>query len=1087
MKKSILKKILAVSLVVSLSATAAAPDILASDTGYASEIKQDAKQDSGNGAASDDIPPGDPEDLSPTDAEYEKNNAQINFSEQKNLSGRTVDSIKSIAVTKNPDKIMYFSGREKIDLCGMELSVTYTNSDTTTISINEHTDKFEVKDLGGTVVASLVDSGDNSRDLLIEYQNAFCRITLDQPDWETEAIPMENEENQPTELTTAQPYRIYSFRPSETKTYHFFGFSDTSVDSYAELYTADATKPIDGSNSGGEKRNFLLSQELQAGTTYYFVVSHANWGTAGKFTCCLSSTISSLSELEVRKLEVTKASKNTWFDFETDPIPVNALDIKGTEYKTIYSNGWERPGTVEEGGYKTEIFGKTLSASWKYTTTDESGKRWADKGRNDNALIYTWGEQTTEFPVTFNSPSPVESISIEENPWEGWEPYQYQAEKFPKGRVSVKILYSDGTEETVTWYTEYGYNYDEEYNGYWIRVKLKNGGNIQPGAGNAIVIHYMGKNAEIPITIKENPVASIQILQKPEKTEYYPFEESADLYGMKVQIAYKNGKTQTAEATEHTDALTVPDTEGYGEELTSSLSDSKTVSVSYMGYTVEGAFGAKRNFTAEDSIQLTAEEEKQTVLSEGLTYQIFSFTPSEFAAYRFIWKGETWSIARIYNAANEKLADAYSWDGNLDYEMIGGRIYYIALINDSEYKQNITCSISRHADAHKKDVSEIALSMDEPSAGNALPDLTEIKSGQYYIISCSWLNDEKGDKIADFGKKHQFKAVLRAEVAYQFTASTEVTVNGKTVTEKSIGSDGDLTICYTFPSYTQFQITIPQAEGYTLDESQNAAPGRAGYGESYTFRYIKNTGTDSSKLIVKAGDTVLTPDGNGTYVIKNITQNITVTVKKAGDTPVTPPTTPADTPSKTPAPVVQPKASQKLKSKYDSKKKRLQVIAGSKLTQVITGAKTNVTFSSSNSKIAKVGKTTGVIRFVGAGKVVITAKAAETSKYKAASKKTTFYVIPRTASVKSLKSSKKGRVTIKGSNGAKDNTGYQIQYKHNGKTRKVSVKGKKSVTKTFKSLRSGKTFKVRMRAYKKVNGVTYYGKYGKWKTLKRVR
>ena len=62
-----------------------------------------------------------------------------------------------------------------------------------------------------------------------------------------------------------------------------------------------------------------------------------------------------------------------------------------------------------------------------------------------------------------------------------------------------------------------------------------------------------------------------------------------------------------------------------------------------------------------------------------------------------------------------------------------------------------------------------------------------------------------------------------------------------------MGSDGDLTIRYTFPSFTQFQITIPQAEGYTLDESQNPVPGEAEQGESYTFRYIKNTENDSSR------------------------------------------------------------------------------------------------------------------------------------------------------------------------------------------------------------------------------------------------
>ncbi len=1377
----------------------------------------------------------------------------------------------------------------------MELSITYTDGTTDTITIAEHTDTFKVNNgQGGIVTAGLYD-GDNGRVLKITYENKSCEIDLEKPDRETDAVEIVDESNHPTDLTKEQPCRIYSFCPTETTTYHFFSFSDTNVETFVELYEWNDNKWIDEASGGGEGKNFLLSKELNANTNYYFVVSHRNFGTPAKFTCCLSSTISSLSQLTVTKLEVTKASKDIYYDFESDSIPVGELNIKGTKYKATYSNGWEREGeveTVESNGVEAEILGKTLSVRWKHTTTDESGKICADI--DDNALIYTYEDQTTEFPVTFNVPSPVKSISIEGNPWQNWKPYQYQLAEnegktnWPSVQISVKIQYNDGRgEETVTWPAgEAGY--EEEYNGYWIRVRLREGDDIQPGE-NAVVVSYMGKSDEVPITVMEDPIESIQILRQPEKTEYYPFEESVDLYGMEVQIVYRNGKKLTVEVSEHTDSLTVPDTAGYDGKLTSSLDSSKKVSINYIGYTEELTSCKKRGFTAEDSISLTEGEEKQTVLSQGPTYQIFSFTPAESAAYRFSWKdtiGGNWNHIKLYNAANSELAEA-AYSHGLDYKMVGGRTYYIALINGSKSEQNITCSISGQEETSKEDISELSLSVDAPSAGDVQPDLTEIESEHYYISDCRWLNDENDDNIADYGKKHQFEAVLRAKTAHQFTSSTEVEVNGEKITEKSMGSDGDLTIRYTFPSFTQFQITIPQAEGYTLDESQNPVPGEAEQGESYTFRYIKNTENDSIKLIVKAGDTVLTPAEDGTYVIENITQNITVTVKQvnisadsdesiltlydrsavrdvltgkrntrladnengdrtlpvlesspdgsdqfffgwyqdkdqdlngkgtrftsqsilaepqyslyarwgkgtfsyksdqedvnckilsidesdgikveigkispsedgtiqipekidwsenedlkslgiefshcsvtaisdnafSGDTaikhvslpdtlekigenafkgctglqeisipasvdtvpkgafqgctsltcvrleegvtkidasafngcdslqtvvlpdsieevhenafdrnekielvcsshkkdspvikavenitgaravtidveidppsgqmqftyggpgktftasvcvdgkadeerritwkypvtqaylfdvnekensltvtpvqvtaegeavviqavdeksgkyrsvtlttkadddhnPVVPSTVPTDTPSITPAPsmtpiptgtitpVPQPKASQILKNRYDSKGKRLKVMAGSRLTQVVTGAKTNVTFTSSDSKVAKVGKTTGVIRFVGAGKAVITAKAAETKEYRAASKKVTFYVVPRTAAVKSLKSNKKGRVTIKGSNGAKDNSGYQILYKHNGKTRKVSVKGRKSVTKTIKKLKSGKAFKVKIRAYKKVDGVTYYGKYGKWKTLKRVR
>ena len=284
-------------------------------------------------------------------------------------------------------------------------------------------------------------------------------------------------------------------------------------------------------------------------------MSHRTFGNPAKFTCCLSSTISSLSDLEIKELVVTEPSKDTWYDFESDSIPVA---IKGTKYKVTYNNGWEREGEVESpnsNGDEAEIFGKTLSARWKYAITDESGKSCADKDKNDNALIYTYEGQTTEFvfPVTFNAPSPVASISIERCPWQDWEPYQYQLvgnkDNWPSGQVSVKIRYTDDDgrdEKTVTWDAGKA-GYEEEYDGDWIRVRLREGDDIQPGE-NAVVVSYKGKRAEIPITVRKDPVESIQILQRPEKIGYYPFEESVDLYGMKAQILYSDGKTQTVEA-----------------------------------------------------------------------------------------------------------------------------------------------------------------------------------------------------------------------------------------------------------------------------------------------------------------------------------------------------------------------------------------------------------------------------------------------------------------------------------------------------------------------------------------------------------
>ncbi len=182
--------------------------------------------------------------------------------------------------------------------------------------------------------------------------------------------------------------------------------------------------------------------------------------------------------------------------------------------------------------------------------------------------------------------------------------------------------------------------------------------------------------------------------------------------------------------------------------------------------------------------------------------------------------------------------------------------------------------------------------------------------------------------------------------------------------------------------------------------------------------------------------------------------------------------------------VSQQKVEQKIKNKYD---KTLEKPVGFKITQKVTGANTKITFRSLNTKVAKVGKTSGVITCVGVGKAVIISEAAESSKYKKASSQVTIRVIPKTAGIKYVRSNKKGQVTIQSDATAKGNDGYQIQYKHNGKNAVVKVPGKKSITKTFKQLKSGKNFKIRIRAFKKVGGQIYYGSYSEWKSIKKVK
>ena len=243
--------------------------------------------------------------------------------------------------------------------------------------------------------------------------------------------------------------------------------------------------------------------------------------------------------------------------------------------------------------------------------------------------------------------------------------------------------------------------------------------------------------------------------------------------------------------------------------------------------------------------------------------------------------------------------------------------------------------------------------------------------------------------------------------------------------------------------------------------------------------YIPSNVTNIGEDVFRGCSSLTVYGEEGSYIQAYTSANAVVFARVQ-----TPTEQPTPEPGETIPPTEEPQKTQNIKAAYS---KTLKKQVGSKLTQSFKVAKTKVTFESTNPKAVKINKTSGAITCIGVGKAIIISKAAESSQYKAAVQKVTICVIPKTAGIKSVKSNKKGQVTIKSNTAAQGNDGYQIQYKHNGKTKTVKVPGRKAITKTFKKLKSGKNFKVRIRAYKKSGGTVYYGNYCKWKTLKKVK
>ncbi len=63
-------------------------------------------------------------------------------------------------------------------------------------------------------------------------------------------------------------------------------------------------------------------------------------------------------------------------------------------------------------------------------------------------------------------------------------------------------------------------------------------------------------------------------------------------------------------------------------------------------------------------------------------------------------------------------------------------------------------------------------------------------------------------------------------------------------------------------------------------------------------------------------------------------------------------------------------------------------------------------------------------------------------------------------------------------------TGYQVKYVTGSTTKTVKVRGKSTLSKTLKSLKKGKTYKVYVRCYKTVGSKTYYSPYSTYKKVK---
>jgi hypothetical protein len=115
------------------------------------------------------------------------------------------------------------------------------------------------------------------------------------------------------------------------------------------------------------------------------------------------------------------------------------------------------------------------------------------------------------------------------------------------------------------------------------------------------------------------------------------------------------------------------------------------------------------------------------------------------------------------------------------------------------------------------------------------------------------------------------------------------------------------------------------------------------------------------------------------------------------------------------------------------------------------------------------------------------ATATITGKGKYSGTKTvTYIIVPKKATVSTVKSAKTKTVTVKWKKDSQA-SGYQLVYSTNSKfksSKSVNIAKNSTVSKTLTKLTKGKTYYVKVRAYKTISGKKYYGAYSAVKSVK---
>ena len=426
-----------------------------------------------------------------------------------------------------------------------------------------------------------------------------------------------------------------------------------------------------------------------------------------------------------------------------------------------------------------------------------------------------------------------------------------------------------------------------------------------------------------------------------------------------------------------------------------------------------------------------------------------------------------------------------------------------------------------------KKINSISVSgIKEPAAGDnwkngsAYTKANVPSAADYTVTGVEWLNGLAEPLTADFESGHSYGVMIYLKANDGCAFETAGTVNGL-LNGMILGVKGKITVLnsgaeakmvYYFElsktidsvavsgvkepvagdnwnkdaAYTK--ATVPSGAKYNpdkvswLDESGNTLTGAFEEGKTYTARvllkanypYLFNDKADVSFNGAKVGygaeNRTLLKDGEQLAVMYKFKAS-----KKAEDKPADP---------VTPGAVVDPSTGETVPASFDSMVIMLQYAAA-----VYNGIDREPEVYISDSKGLRLTEDTDYAveyydnRLVGNATVIITGL----GKYKGITAGATFTIKPKAVTVKSLKKKSAGKLTVKWASHKTQTTGFQIRYSTSKKFtsyKSVTVSSKSATSKLIKGLKKGKTYYVKMRAYKTVDGKKIYSAWSKSKKAK---